>query len=188
MSVETSRPRQARKLRAELEHLEGQRQKLAEQRTDAMRATVWHKAIVDEKTAELAAIYKDFREARAGFEAGGGTGAVTRRRRDVITSVTEIVADPLGVFVRQCCLLRSDAMTQTVDLKTSYGRWAAVAGAEPMSPHAITKRLVRMRGVSLYRSHGRRLYRGVEVLNIDPMVEGDTFGDETAPVRILEVK
>lgn len=188
MSHETSRLRQVHSLRAEFERLEGRRLSLAARRTDA-----WCSRDLSEAgrlTDELETIYERWRSARAGLKAGGRPGPITAlsTTHASITTVPELVADPVAVFVRERCRLRSGALTQTTDLKSAYGQWAATAGAEPMSPHAITKRLLRMPGICTYRSHGRRLYRGIEIRHHNAQPEGDTFGEARKHVRTLETR
>lgn len=153
-----------RKLRAELEHLEEQRLKLAQQRTDAWRARDLSAAKA--MTGQLEAVYDEFRRARA---AAQGMPATSTKRRALITVVPEIHADPVAAFVTERCELRPDVSMPNTTLVAAYGLWATERGAEPMSAHAVTKRLLRLEsGVTTYRSHGRRLYRGINVRRPDP--------------------
>jgi hypothetical protein len=168
-------------LRAELEHLEEQRLKLAQERAEAWR--IRDLPATDKMTDELARIYERYRKVRAGV-AAGKPGPISTTR-DAITAIPEIVADPVRVFVRQRCQLRADAMTPTREIVAAYLHWAAAEGAEPASPHHITKQLGSLFSVATHRSHGVRLYRGITLGNTNPQAEGDTFGRRPEPVRIL---
>jgi hypothetical protein len=174
------------KLRAELEHLEEERLKLAQQRSDAWRARDLSAA--RHMTGQLEAIYEEFRRARA-LQAVQGRPSMSMKRRALISTLPEIHTDPVAAFVRERCELRPDVSMPNTTLVAAYGLWATERGAEPMSAHAVTKRLLRLEsGVTTYRSHGRRLYRGINVRRPEPQAQGDTFGSQAEAMRIVEVK